>query len=144
MKHSIITAIAMISLAACSHSENYKEIRQEVLTDHDKVMMDSEMAFKNKVRLDTLAVRLDSLKKVNTSLDTLQEKVQINKLRAQLAQADDQMNNWMHQFDAEIGKKSNEEAVSYFKDEKKKVDDLDSIFKVVLKQSGEYIQRFKK
>ncbi|HCN84361.1 MAG TPA: hypothetical protein DIT07_12185 [Sphingobacteriaceae bacterium] len=144
MKNSIITLIIIACLASCTPAENYKTIRQEVLTDHDQVMMDSEMAFKNKMKLDTLASGLDSLKKLYADLDTLKEKEQIEKLRKQLDHADDQMNNWMHQFDAEIGQKSNETAIAYFKGEKKKVGGLDSLFKQVIKESDDYLKRFKK
>lgn len=142
MKKTLTTLITIACFAACTPSESYKTIRQEVLADHDQVMMDSEMAFKNKMKLDTFASRLDSLKKLKNDLDTLKEKEEIDKLRKQLAQADDQMNNWMHSFEAEIGQRSNDEAVAYFKGEKKKVDDLDSVFKKALKDSDEYLQRF--
>lgn len=134
----------MAYLASCTPAESYKTIRQEVLTNHDKVMLDSEMGFKNKMKLDTLFSGLDSLKKLNADLDTLKEKKQINDLRRQLAVADDQMNNWMHRFDAEIGQKSNEEAIAYFKAEKKKVDDLDSLFKKAIRESDDYLMKFRK
>lgn len=144
MKTIFFLAIVAVGFASCTQKESYKAVRQEVLDEHDNIMMDTEMAFKNKMKLDTLALNLDSLKSIYTDIDTVNEKEQIIQLRNKLIQADDEMNTWMHQFDAELGEKSNEEALAYFEAEKKKVNSLDSLYKAVLKQSDDYLKKFKK
>ena len=131
-------------LTACTSTESYEVIRQEVLTEHDKVMGDSELAFRYKMKLDTLTLKLDSLKKVYAYLDTLKEKEQINELRNKLNKADDMMNDWMHKLEAEIGSKSNDEAVAYFKSEKMKINTIDSLYAQIIKQSDNYLSKFKK
>ncbi|MHB1177103.1 MAG: hypothetical protein ACYCZO_02100 [Daejeonella sp.] len=143
MKKLFLYSLALFVIS-CGQTESYKSIRQDVLERHDKIMIDTELAFRNKMKLDTFASRLDSLKKVQPDLDTVKERSQINILRTQLNDADNQMNNWMHQFEAEKGQKSNTEAVAYFNAEKEKVDSLDRLFKRLLKQSDEYLKRMGK
>ena len=144
MKNIIIICLALFGLQACQNVQDYKAVRQEVMEAHDKVMMDGELAITNKMKLDTLATRLDSLNKMKVISDTLGEKKNIVALQLKLNQADDQMNDWMHKFDAELGDKSNDEAVLYFKAEKQKVKSLDSLYKVAISESTSYLSKFKK
>ena len=144
MKNIIIFCLALFGLQACQNVQDYKAVRQEVMEAHDKVMMDGEIAITNKMKLDTLAARLDSLSKIKVISDTLAERKNINALQLKLNHADDQMNDWMHKFDAELGDKSNDEAVLYFKAEKEKVKSLDSLYKVAISESTSYLSKFKK
>lgn len=144
MKYLIFFALNAVFFSACTSSPDYKAVRQEVLTEHDQIMMDSELTFRNKMKLDTLASRLDSLSKFHSGIDTVEERKQISALLGKLNKADDQMNTWMHQFEAEIGNKSQDEAIAYFEAEKKKVKSLDSLFKDVLQQSDNYLKTFQK
>ena len=144
MKNIIIICLALFGLQACQNVQDYKAVRQEVMEAHDKVMMDGELAITNKMKLDTLAARLDSLSKMKVISDTLGEKKNIAALQFKLNRADDQMNDWMHKFDAELGDKSNDEAVLYFKAEKEKVKSLDSLYKVAISESTSYLSKFKK
>ena len=144
MKNIIIICLALLGLQACQNVQDYKAVRQEVMEAHDKVMMDGELAITNKMKLDTLAARLDSLSKMKVISDTLGEKKNIVALQLKLNHADDQMNDWMHKFDAELGDKSNDEAVLYFKAEKQKVKSLDSLYKVAISESTSYLSKFKK
>jgi hypothetical protein len=144
MNKFIIICMAVLGLQACQNTQDYKAVRQEVMDAHDKVMMDGEIAITNKMKLDTLAGRLDSLKHIKVISDTLVEKQKINAIQLKLNHADDQMNDWMHKFDAELGSKSNEEAVLYFRAEKEKVNALDSLYKAAISESNTYLSRFKK
>lgn len=144
MKKILIILISGILLQSCQQGEDYKAIRTNMLALHDKVMMESESAYRNKKKLDTLAMRIDSLKKLYSELDTAIVKQQINDLRNKLNKADDLMNGWMHKLEAEIGNKSNDEAVAYFKSEKKKINTIDSLYAEVIKQSDNYLSKFKK
>jgi len=144
MKKILIILFSGILLQSCHHGEDYKAIRTSMLDKHDKVMMDSESAYKNKKNLDALVMRLDSLKKLYSEIDTVQEKQEINELRNKLNKADDQMNDWMHKLEAEIGNKSNDEAVAYFKAEKMKINVIDSLYAQIIKQSDNYLSKFKK
>ncbi len=144
MKTIFFLLLVAVGFASCTQKESYKVVRQQVLDEHDKIMMDTERAFKNKMNLDRLGLKLDSLKSIYLEIDTVIERERINTLRNKLIQVDDEMNTWMHQFDAELGEKSNEEALAYFEAEKQKVNSLDTLYKDVLKQSDDYLKRFNK
>ncbi len=143
MKRIIIICLTVLGLQACQHVQDYKAVRQEVMDAHDKVMIDGEIAIRNKMKLDTLASCLDSLNKIKVISDTVAENQKITALQLKLNKADEQMNDWMHKFDAELGDKSNEEAVLYFKGEKEKVKSLDSLYKVAISESTSYLSKFK-
>lgn len=139
-----ITAAIAAFFFGCKPSADYKTIREEVVQLHDSVMMDTEIAYRNKRQLDTLSGKLDSLKKLNPALDTIKELQLITGLRLKLDTAEAEMEDWMHKFEVEKGDKSDDEAVAYFSREKAKIKAIDSLYGVVLKESGEYLQKVKK
>ncbi|MDQ8052211.1 MAG: hypothetical protein REI78_04255 [Pedobacter sp.] len=145
MKNRIrIAFLAFGLLFGCNSEADYKVTRQEVMDLHDKLMIDGEIAIRNKMRLDTLGKQgLKKLKSTLIELDTLLEKQQIDRLIAMLNGADDQMMDWMHNFQADVEGKSNAQAVAYFQGEKVKLYKLDSIYRTALAQSDEYLKRFK-
>jgi hypothetical protein len=129
-------------LQSCQNQPDYKAVRQQVIDKHDKIMADGERATNNKMKLDTLALSgLKQLKKANSTLDTLAEKQTITSLINKLDDADDKMNDWMHAFKTDVEGKTNKEAVAYFNAEKLKVEQLDSVYKVVLKQTDDYLKK---
>ncbi len=147
MKNQIYTIITFISgvlmFAACQSEPDYKAIRKEVLDSHDQIMMDGERAMRNKMKLDTLGITgLAALKKQQPSLDTTAEHQRIQTLIKKLNDMDDRMNDWMHNFKSDIEGKSKTEAVNYFKAEQVKIKKLDSIYKMVLKESDAYLKKF--
>jgi hypothetical protein len=144
MKNTIILCLLILGLQACQNEADYKSVRKEVLDAHDSVMMDGEMAIKNKMRLDTISANLNSLSKARIITDTLAEKQAIANLQLKLNTADEMMNDWMHKFNAELDGKSNAEAVSYFNEEKVKVNKLDSLYKAAITESDAYLLKFKK
>ena len=144
MKKIIICCLSLSVFQACQNTQDYKAVRQEVMDAHDKVMLDGEVATRNKMTLDSLAGHLDSLSKIKVISDTLAERQKINAIQLQFSRADDRMNDWMHKFDAELGDKSNDEAVLYFKGEKEKVNSLDSLYKAAISESTSYLSKFKK
>jgi paraquat-inducible protein B len=140
---SSLFMIMVFLLASCEPAEDYKQIRAEVVTEHDKVMLDNERAVENSRKLDSLALNMDNLKKTHAGLDTNQVGTEISELKGRLQSAGSDMDRWMKEFDAELGSKSKPEAISYFKAEKVKLERLDSIFNAVLKESGEYLRRMR-
>jgi len=135
--------IGLILIGSCKNEPDYKVVRQEVMDIHDKIMVDGERAIKNKMVLDTLSkTKLKELNQAHPELDTLAEKIQIAKLVEKLSQADEMMMDWMHEFQADIEGKTNEQAVTYFKGEMVKVVNLDQFYKEVLKESDAYLKKF--
>jgi len=144
MKKITLVCFLTLGLLACKNGPDYKVVRKEVLDAHDKVMLDGEVAITNKMKLDTLAASLDSLVKIKVISDTLVERQKITALQAELNHADEQMNDWMHNFKADLEGKSNDEAAIYFKSEKEKVKSLDSLYQGAIKASEAYLSKFKK
>ncbi len=118
-----------VILIACTPSEDYKTIRKDVLSKHDEVMADSEIAYRYQKQLDSQLLKIDSLKKADNNLDTLKLKAEITALKSQFSKTEEEMELWMRNLDVELGKKSKDEAVTYFKNEKAKILKLDSLYK---------------
>jgi GTPase involved in cell partitioning and DNA repair len=130
----------------CNQTKNtkdYKVVRDEVMQFHDQVMEDQGVIVKNHMKLDTLLRELKDLKSKFPEIDTLQEAIAIKSLITKLTKADDDMNDWMHQFEPDITGKSNVQAIAYFEAEKRKVAAIDSVYKQEIKMSGAYINKFK-
>jgi hypothetical protein len=151
MKNIAITNVMIIGFAfflsvffsACKGDSDYKVTRQQVMDLHDKLMIDGEMAMHNKMALDTLAIKgLANLKRTQHALDTLKEKTQIAKLTAKLNTADERMMDWMNKFQPDVDGKNNAEAIAYFTKEKVKLIKMDSLYKIALKESSDYLKKF--
>lgn len=143
MKRYAIALFLPLVIQACSSSPDYKQARAEVLELHDKVMIDSEKAIRNRMKLDTLSLKMDSLKQTRPEMDTAQTSQRIVLLKSRLDSADEQMNTWMRAFNAELGEKSNDEAVAYFLDEQRKIKALDSVYADVIKDSETFLSQLK-
>ena len=140
-----IAGIVLLAvLAACQQVTDYKAVRDDVMKFHDIVMADHGIIIDNQMKLDTLLKDFKALKEAFPEMDTLKERAAMTALKLELVKAEDAMNNWMHQFEPDVTGKSNEEAVKYFKAEKKKIADIDSVYKQEIKISREYLLKFKK
>jgi hypothetical protein len=138
----LTAGIALLIIQACNQEPDYKEVRKEVIEQHDKLMMDDERVMHNKMKLDTLALTLYIIKQQQPVLDTAQTLNEIKQLSNRLTAADEQMSEWMHHFNVDMEGKSNADAVAYFKAEKVKVQKLDSLYEQVLNESDAYLKRF--
>lgn len=133
-----------VLILSCNNSPDYKETRQQVMELHDKLMIDGEIAVKNKMKLDTLSkYGLKKFKLADQKLDTITEKQHIAVLIDKLNEADERMMDWMHEFQADVEGKNNAQAVAYFNGEKVKLNKLDSIYRIALQQSDAYLKKFK-
>jgi len=140
-----IAGIVLLAvLAACQQGTDYKVVRDDVMKFHDTVMADHGIIVSNQIKLDTLLKDFKALKKAFPEMDTLKEGTAMTALKLELVKAENVMNNWMHQFEPDVTGKSNEEAVKYFEAEKKKIADIDSIYKQEIKISNEYLIKFRK
>jgi len=139
-----IISILIITLTACQQEPDYKAVRDDVMKFHDVVMADHGIIVNNEMKLDTLIKELSKLKKQFPEIDTLKEKNNIKVLRDRLTKAEDSMNDWMHAFEPDVSGKNNAEAIKYFKDEKARIAAIDSIYKLEIKASTDYLTRFRK
>lgn len=137
------TSAIVITVTACTSKIEYKEARRKVVVAHDSVMVLTERSNQQRRILDSLLKNMHSLYQSRRITDTLYEKQLIHFHQFRLAEADEQMDKWMLEFDAEVGSKSNEEALNYFKKEEKKMAELGTLYKIALKESGEYLDLFR-
>ena len=144
MKRSIGVLFISVAAIACTPKSDYKVVRDEVMKLHDVVMADHSKIINNQMALDTLIKDIKGLKIKFPEADTAKEKVEISGLLTKLTHAEDSMNDWMHQFEPDVTGKSNEAAIAYFEAEKTKIAKIDSLYKVEIKVSGEYLSKFRK
>jgi hypothetical protein len=137
----ILLASAFVS---CKSQTDYKEKRQEVIKVHDVVMADQGKVVDKQMQLQNMLKDLPGLVTKNPGIDTIKEKDSIVITRDRLNNAEEAMNTWMHEFEADVTGKSNEEAVAYFEAEKLKIEKVDTLFKKELKNADAYLSKFKK
>jgi PBP1b-binding outer membrane lipoprotein LpoB len=147
MRNILVFLFFIGVVVGCSQpkkTNDYKAVRDEVMQYHDEVMKDQSVIVKNQMKLDTLLRDLKGLKTKYPNVDTLQEAIALKSLLSKLVKADDDMNNWMHQFEPDVTGKSNEDAIAYFQSEKRKIAAIDSVYKQEIQTSGEYLKKFDK
>jgi hypothetical protein len=144
MKKLIGALLVTIAAMACTQKGDYKVVRDEVMKFHDVVMADHSKIVNNQMSLDTLLKDMKGLKAKFPELDTVKEKAAMTALIGKLSKAEDSMNDWMHQFEPDVTGKSNEAAVQYFETEKSKIAAIDSLYKIEIRSSGDYLNKFKK
>jgi hypothetical protein len=101
--------------ASCKPQTDYKEKRQEVIKVHDVVMADQGKVVDKQMQLQNMLKDLPGLVAKNPGIDTIKEQDSIVIIRDRLNNAEEAMNTWMHEFEADVTGKSNEEAVAYFR-----------------------------
>lgn len=143
MKKKIVSAVLIGVMFSCSTPVDYKFERDSVMKTHDLVMADHGLIVKNQMAIDSLLKNLSSLKERFPTVDIAHEKVLMEEKIAKLQAAEELMNEWMHQFEPDITKKSNEEAAAYFKAEKIKINQIDSLYKAEIAASNAYLSAFR-
>jgi len=134
MKKIIAAMFLSFIIFSCSDTKKQeKDLFNEVIKVHDRVMSKDQLIMINKMQLDTLI-------KQNITPEITAEATQHSKA---LETADTNMENWMHDFDAENKGKSHEEIMTYLTDQKKKIDAIDSNFNVTVAAASKFIKQNK-
>jgi hypothetical protein len=134
--------LSAVVLQSCTSEPDYKEVRQEVIEIHDKLMAEDGQVTANRMKLDTLSQAGPAAFQAGVrDANTAQVRKELAGLRSRLKSAEDEMSDWMHQFNPEVSGKSNAEAVAYFRAEKQKVLRLDSLYKNVIRESSNFLKR---
>lgn len=134
LKMLTLLTISVILLNACTDTKKQeKDALNEVIKIHDEAMAKDEQAVKNKMLLD-------SLLKDKIITDTVQGKAAANAL----TEADQGMESWMHQFNADYTGKSHEEIMQYLNNQKKQVNQMNQRLKDAVDQSNDVITIYKK
>jgi len=140
----IIFSILLISFTGCKDQKaEQKKLQSEVMEVHDVLMGEMDLIMKNKTELSNLQLYLDSLKKLDPTLDTVDFKIQIENLKKQLVSSDDAMMQWMNNFNPDYTGKSHEEILSYLNNQKIKIDSVKTLFKESLSKSNTLLVKYK-
>ena len=140
----IIFSILLISFTGCKDQKaEQKKLQSEVMEVHDVLMGEMDLNMKNKTELSNLQLHLDSLKKLDPTLDTVDFKIQIENLKKQLVSSDDAMMQWMNNFNPDYTGKSHEEILSYLNNQKIKIDSVKTLFKESLSKSNTLLVKYK-
>jgi hypothetical protein len=131
MKKQSIILLAGLALTACSDNKKHeKELLNNILKVHDKVMGKDEALMKNKIMLDSL-LKLPAK-------DTA-EKTNMKAIELKLKAAEEAMENWMQKFDPDVTNKPHDEIVKYYNDQKKAITSVDSLMNAAVDESTKYL-----
>jgi len=130
MKKHLLAAAGITLLLGCTDTKKQeKDLLNQVIAVHDKVMANDEQLMKNKMLLDSLVKNNTP----NINKDTA--KVYLK----QVDDADSVMSDWMHKFDAENKGKSHQEIMDYLETQKKLISKIDTQINVAVTASTKYI-----
>ena len=136
MKQLTIAAFIGLVLSACSNGKKQeKDLLDNILKTHDKVMGHDEALMKNKMVLDSL-LKLPAK-------DTA-EKVNIKAIDLKLKAAEESMETWMHKFEPDVTNKSHDEIMKYYDSQKKAIYSVDSLMSNAIEESNKYLSNRKK
>ncbi|GGH06041.1 hypothetical protein [Mucilaginibacter phyllosphaerae] len=134
MKKALAALFLSFTLFSCTDTKKQeKDLFNEVIKVHDRVMAKDELIMINKMQLDTLMKQkplpeiIAAAKQHSKALDS----------------ADTRMENWMHNFDAENKGKSHDEIMTYLTDQKKQIDAIDSTFNLTVAAAAKFIKQNK-
>ena len=130
MKNQLLIALSLLGLTACSTGNDENEaLQQEVIAVHDEVMPLMGSFVRSEMLIDSLLNNMSALKEADPSLDTAAQSLRFSSLKAKLESATDGMNKWMQDLDLDYEGMTEQEVKTYLKEEKRKVDQINQLFK---------------
>ncbi len=135
----------MLILTACKdNKKEEKALENQVMDLHEKVMAAEETAIQNKMKMDTLMLKKDSVKTAYPSLDTSAENKTMRNLSTEILKADDRMSDWMHNYNPDFSGKPHQEIMDYLVQQKKIVSQINTEYNSVIQLSNQYLLKYKK
>jgi succinate dehydrogenase flavin-adding protein (antitoxin of CptAB toxin-antitoxin module) len=132
MKKHLLAAAGIALLLGCTDTKKQeKDLLNQVIAVHDKVMANDEQLMKNKMLLDSLVKH----NAPNINKDTAQVYLKL------VDDADNAMSDWMHKFDAENKGKSHQEIMDYLDVQKKLINKIDTQINEAVTGSTKYINQ---
>ena len=130
MKKHLFAAAGVALLLGCTDTKKQeKDLLNQVIAVHDKVMANDEQLMKNKMLLDSLVKN----NAPNINKDTAKVYLKL------VDDADNAMSDWMHKFDAENKGKSHQEIMDYLEAQKKLISKIDTQITIAVAGSTKYI-----
>ena len=131
MKKLSIIIFACLFFTACYNGKKQeKELLNNILKVHDKVMRKDEALMKNKMQLDSL-LKLPAK-------DTA-EKTNMKAMELKLTAAEEAMETWMQKFEPDLTGKSHDEIIKYYNEQKKSIAGVDSLMNAAVTESTKYL-----
>lgn len=131
MKKSSVVLLASLVFVACSDDKKQeKELLNNILKVHDKLMGKDEALMKNKMTLDSL-LKLPAK-------DTA-EKTNMKAIELKLTAAEEAMETWMQKFEPDVTNKSHDDVVKYYNEQKKGIMMVDSLMNAAVTESTKYL-----
>ncbi len=140
-KHTLklIAASTMLaSFTACNEHPKESSAKEQILSRHDDLMAKSERAMTIKMQLDTL--RPDQYQTTENA-DTAKTRKEIVRIKDLLIKADDQMQDWMHQYQPDYSGDTPEATNAYYQKELKKIADMEDSFRYAINSSDTLFNR---
>lgn len=145
MKNYWIIGVLLLAFSSCKDTKKEeKALENQVMDLHEKVMGDGETAMQNKMKMDTLILKKDSVKKAFPAMDTSAENKTMRNLSSRIMKADDLMSDWMHNYDPDFKGKPHAEIMQYLEQQKKQVSQINTQYQAVIKASNQYLLKYKK
>lgn len=128
-KYLFIAAGAALLFGCADTQKQEKDLLNQVIAVHDKVMPSDVKLTENKMLLDSLLKHGAA----TINKDSAQAYLKL------IDDADNAMNDWMHKFDAEKKEKSHQEFMDYLEAQKKLISKIDTQVTVAVTSSTKYI-----
>lgn len=144
MKKLITVCSIAIATISCKPKADVNKVKEETMELHDVVMANHGKIIDNQMKIDTLLKDLNDLKVKFPAIDTAVEKAEMTKLLENLVKAEESMNDWMHNFNADYQNKPDTAILNYYQKEYNKISKVDQLYKNEIKKSSTYLAKFKK
>lgn len=144
MTKLITVCIIAIVTVSCKPKADVNKVKEETMKLHDVVMAEHSKIIDNQMKIDTLLRSLVDLKGKFPTIDTAVEKAEMTKIYGNLVKAEESMNDWMHNFNANYKDELETEILNYYKKELDKISKVDLLYQTEIKKSSTYLSKFKK
>jgi len=129
-KISVVLLVSLVFVACSDDKKQEKELLNNILKVHDKLMGKDEALMKNKMALDSL-LKLPAK-------DTV-EKTNMKAMELKLTAAEEAMETWMQKFEPDVTNKSHDDIVKYYNEQKKGIMRVDSLINAAVTESTKYL-----
>jgi len=130
---------------ACSTKEDPNEsLKQEVIAIHDEVMPMMGGFVRDGMTIDSILNNFENIATESPAIDTTEQKEKLRALRQNIENANESMNDWMHQFNLDFDTMTQEEVKLYLENERAKIVEINNQFKKVEAQREEILSNYNK
>lgn len=144
MKKYIFLSLAFAAFSACDNGASKNmQLQEEVIAVHDSIMPKMGTFVRDNLKVGILLTKMDSLKQLDPTLDTVQERERLLALQSKFKQVNEEMTDWMHNFEPSPEDKKAEEVESYLKSELAKIKALKNKFAETENESHQVLSKYK-